>query len=33
MRIYKYNGVEYVITEEEFEDLLAGWIKPEDLFG
>lgn len=30
---YTYKGVTYVITEEEFNDLRSGWIRPEDLFG
>lgn len=30
---YWYNGREYIITEQEFEDLLHGWVSPRDLFG
>lgn len=33
MRTYIYNGVEYVITEEEFEGLVNGWLVAKDLFG
>ena len=33
MKTYIYKGVVYYITEEEFNDLRDGWIKPEDLFG
>ena len=33
MRNYIYKGVVYTITEEEFQDLMEGWIRPEDMFG
>ena len=33
MKTYWYDGVEYTITEEEFENLLNDWTSPRDLFG
>lgn len=33
MKTYIWKGVVYTITEEEFNDLRNGWIKPEDMFG
>lgn len=33
MKTYIWNGVTYVITEEEFYNLRAGWLNPADLFG
>lgn len=33
MRTYIYKGVTYVITEEEYEGLVNGWLNPADLFG
>ena len=33
MKTYWYNGVEYIITEEEFMDLVNGWTTAKDMFG
>lgn len=33
MKTYIWKGVEYTITEEEFEALRSGWLNPADLFG
>lgn len=33
MKTYIWKGVVYTITEEEFNDLRNGWVKPEDMFG
>lgn len=32
MKTYWYNGVKYIITEEEFEALLNGWVSARDMF-
>lgn len=33
MKTYIYNGVEYIISEQEFEDLVNGWVTSKDMFG
>lgn len=33
MKTYIWNGVEYTVTEEEFEGLLNGWLSAKDMFG
>ena len=33
MRTYIWKGVIYNVTEEEFQDLISGWVRPQDLFG
>lgn len=33
MKTYWFNGVEYVVTEEEFDGLLNGWLNAVDMFG
>ena len=33
MKTYIYNGVEYIISEQEFEDLVNGWVTGKDMFG
>lgn len=33
MKTYIWKGVVYTITEEEFNNLRSGWVKPEDMFG
>jgi hypothetical protein len=33
MKTYIYNGVEYIISEEEFMDLVNGWVTAKDMFG
>ena len=32
-RTYWYQGVMYLITEEEYQDLVNGWVNPKDMFG
>lgn len=32
MKTYVYNGVEYIITEQEFNDLVDGWVTAKDMF-